>query len=89
MIIAQKFNMPGNRWTVTSDGGSGLDGAGWIAVEAVGSLTDQRQEQGEIDLLLLAILCGQGVKIIGKIIRKSSRKVEFEPGGIVGPLDPG
>ena len=79
--------MPDNRWTVVSDGGPGLDGTGGIAIEAGSGLTDQRQEQREIELLLLAIRCSQGVKIIGKIIREGGREVEFDTGGIVGLQD--
>ena len=81
--------MPRNCRAVASDGGSGLDGAGGIAVEVVSGLADDRKEDRKIDLFLFAIPGGQGVKIIGKIVCKDGRKMEFEPGGIVSGLDPG
>jgi hypothetical protein len=69
--------MPGNCQAVAPDGGSSLDGAGGIAIEVVSGLADERKEDRKIDLFLFAIPGGQGVKIIGKIIRKSGSKVEF------------
>src|SRR5579863_1319327 len=79
--------MPGNRWMVLSHGGSGLNGTRGISVEATGGLADKRQEQGKVDLLLLAVPSGQGVKIIGKIIYEGSSEVKFEAGGIIGLPD--
>src|SRR5580658_8168718 len=79
--------MPGNRWAVPSHGGSRLNGTRRISVEATGGLADQGQEQGKVNLLLLAVTGGQGVKIIGKIIYQGGCKVKFEAGGIIGLPD--